>query len=196
MELDDKEGTPVKKPKLLRNIDVGEWIVRDACQCLNESRDKSFLNLFQPFVCESKPNDGDEAAGAAKEEGFLASNVDDQLLLLVHFAPRLKLSELHLQVFGDGSAPDRIRLFVNEPNLSFEDVEDATPAQSTSLSEQDPATEGDNVFKIQLKATKFHKVGSVSLYVENNIGGQEKTRVRRIRFIGDAYEKVLIDLTK
>jgi len=97
---------------------------------------------------------------------------------------------------GAGSAPDRIRLFVNEPNLSFEDVEDATPAQSTSLSEQDPATEGDNVFKIQLKATKFHKVGSVSLYVENNIGGQEKTRVRRIRFIGDAYEKVLIDLTK
>lgn len=55
---------------------------------------------------------------------------------------------------GAGSAPDRIRLFVNEPNLSFEDVEDATPAQSTSLSEQDPATEGDNVFKIQLKATK------------------------------------------
>lgn len=36
---------------------------------------------------------------------------------------------------------------------------------------------------------------TVSLFVEDNMGGRDRTRVRRIRFIGDTHEKVLIDIT-
>jgi hypothetical protein len=42
---------------------------------------------------------------------------------------------------------------------------------------------------------RFQKVDTVSIFVEDNMGGNEKTRIRRIRFIGDAHEKVMIDLT-
>lgn len=172
----------------------------------------------------------------------MESNVDPQLLLMVKFTPRLKLHEIHLQVFDDGnpppssprsteglafrghslaglkgSAPKNVRLFVNEPNLSFEDVEDAKPAQAISFNEEDIA---DGVLRISLKLIKyvhpdrarprgnrwrsdtclrvgrFQKVDTVSLFVEDNLGGKERTRIRRIRFIGDAYEKVTIDLTQ
>jgi hypothetical protein len=47
-----------------------------------------------------------------------------------------------------------VRLFVNEPHLSFEDVEDTTPAQSVALSEEDVGKE-DGVLKIPLKLIKY-----------------------------------------
>ena len=42
---------------------------------------------------------------------------------------------------------------------------------------------------------RFQKVDTVSVFVEDNMGGKERTRIRRIRFIGDTYQKVMIDLT-
>ncbi|ELR19354.1 Thioredoxin family protein 1, putative [Acanthamoeba castellanii str. Neff] len=205
LELDENVAdAPVKKPKLLCKIDVGDWVVRDACQCLNESTTHRFPALFRPFVdttaeksetIERKATDSEAEPSKSEEDDYLESNVDEQLLLLVKFTPRLKLHEIHLQVFDDGSAPKNVRLFVNEPHLSFEDAGDAIPAQTVTLTEEDLVKEGNNVLKIPLKLIKFQKVDTVSVFVEDNMGGKERTRIRRIRFIGDAYQKVMIDLT-
>jgi len=168
--------------------------VRDACQCLNESPDHRFPAIFLPF---STTPTGEETTEVPPEEGeYLESNVDEQLLLLVKFTPRLKLHEIQLQAFNDGSAPKSIRVFVDQPHLGFDNVGDAIPTQEVTLSEEDLAKGSDNVLRIPLKLNKFHKVDTVSLFVEDNMGGKKRTRIKRIRFIGDIYEKVVVDLTR
>lgn len=54
-----------------------------------------------------------------------------------------------------GSAPKDLRLFVNEPNLSFEDVEDAVPAQVVTFTGEELTREDDKVLRITLKPIKF-----------------------------------------
>jgi hypothetical protein len=57
------------QPKLLCKIDVGDWIVQDACQCLNESTDHRFPSLFRPFVAAAvAPEKSDEATEASGKE--------------------------------------------------------------------------------------------------------------------------------
>ncbi len=65
------------QPKLLCKIDVGDWVVRDACQCLNESTTHRFPVLFRPFVdtaaeksetVERKATESEEAEPSTPEE--------------------------------------------------------------------------------------------------------------------------------
>jgi monomeric isocitrate dehydrogenase len=64
-----------------------------------------------------------------------------------------------------GSAPKNVRLFVNEPHLSFEDAGDAIPAQAVTLTEEDLVKEGNNVLKIPLKLIKYPTGSSRSFAV-------------------------------
>ncbi len=38
-------------------------------------------------------------------------------------------------------------------------------------------------------------MSSITLFVEANIGQKQTTKIRRLRFIGDAFPKVVVDLT-
>ncbi len=60
--------------------------------------------------------------------------------------------------FGPGTAPSSLKLYINEPHLSFQDVNDATPTQEIELTEADlnHAEDDDNqITTIPLKSHKY-----------------------------------------
>lgn len=84
--------------------------------------------------------------------------------------------------------PKVIKLFTNRPhNLGFDDAEGETPTQLIELSEKD--WNKDGTANIPLRFVKFQNINSLVLFVESGDGDGEKTRIDRIRLIGETGEK-------
>lgn len=80
--------------------------------------------------------------------------------------------------------PKVVKLFTNRPhNLGFEDAESEAPTQLIELSEKDWNSEG--TANIPLRFVKFQNINSLVFFVESGDGEGEKTRIDRIRLIGE-----------
>jgi len=91
----------------------------------------------------------------------------------------MSASPTHCQVhsikfdeFNGGVAPElnptAVRVFVNRNNLGFEDIEDVDPTQELQLSAADLK---ENADPLLLKFVKFQRVKSITLFIEENSGG-------------------------
>jgi hypothetical protein len=84
--------------------------------------------------------------------------------------------------------PRTIKLFTNKPhNLGFDEAEDLSATQEFELSEEDWNAEG--TANIPLRFVKFQNITSLVLFVVNGDGDGEKTRLDRLRLIGETGEK-------
>jgi hypothetical protein len=84
--------------------------------------------------------------------------------------------------------PRAIKLFTNKPhNLGFDEAEDLSATQEFELSESDWNAEG--TANIPLRFVKFQNVTRLVLFVVNGDGDGEKTRLDRLRLVGEAGEK-------
>ena len=61
-----------------------------------------------------------------------------------------------------------MRVFVNRNNLGFEDIDDVDPTQELELSVSDLQ---ENADPLLLKFVKFQRVKSITLFIEDNAGG-------------------------
>lgn len=85
--------------------------------------------------------------------------------------------------------PKTIKLFTNRPrNLSFDDADElpATQQLELSASDWDPTT---GTASVGLRYVKFQNITSLALFVVDGDGDGEKTRVDRIRLVGETGEK-------
>ena len=64
--------------------------------------------------------------------------------------------------------PTTVHIYVNRCNLGFEDIEDVEPTQTLELTAADLK---EDVDPIQLKFVKFQRVRSLTLFIEDNAGG-------------------------
>ena len=84
--------------------------------------------------------------------------------------------------------PRTIKLFTNKPhNLGFDEAEDLSATQEILLSEKD--WNADGTANIGLRFVKFQNITSLVVFVVDGDGEGEKTRLDRIRLIGEAGEK-------
>lgn len=84
--------------------------------------------------------------------------------------------------------PGVIKLFTNRThNMAFEDAEGEAATQTIELSEDSFNAQG--TANIPLRFVKFQNINSLVLFVESGLGSGEKTRVDRIRLIGETGEK-------
>lgn len=81
--------------------------------------------------------------------------------------------------FTLASAPKSLKLYANRSKLGFNEVDSVPAEQELELSESD--IEGA---PIQLKFVKFQKVSNLQIFVENNQGGGEITRIDSLKFFG------------
>jgi len=83
----------------------------------------------------------------------------------------LQLRTIEFIEFNNGvdpeSNPSKVHLFVNRENLGFEDAEDVDPTQTLHLTSED-IKKGP----IQLKYVKYQRVKSLTLFIEDNQGGE------------------------
>ena len=106
---------------------------------------------------------------------FCQSDDDEQLILTVPFRQIVNLTSLVIQGPNDGTAPKKVSIFVNKPNLSFDNCS-KKPTASFDLSAQQ-VTSGET---LELDFTQFQNVRVVSFFVDGNQGGGDITNVSKI----------------
>ena len=103
----------------------------------------------------------------------LKSDCDEQLILHIAFNTFVKIHSIKFTEFNSGSEPEsqptRIRLFANRCNLGFEDLDDVDATQEIELTPDD-LREGSDA--IPLKFLKFQRVSSITIFIEENDGGE------------------------
>lgn len=138
-----------------KRVDLSAKFDKTECYARNESSQFPMENLFI----------GDTRLGCK-------SDADEQLILHFSFQEFVKVYSIKLTEFNRGSDPDSnpvtVKVFVNRCNLGFEDVDDVEPTQILELTEADLK---ENADPILLKFVKFQRVKSITLFIEDNAGG-------------------------
>lgn len=152
-------------------IDIINQIDWKSLECLNASSEHGVNNALKQ--------------GYRDKEGlYLESDADEQILLHIPFQTAVKLQSIVIQSSTDkDKAPKQIRLFINQPNLSFGDAADQVATQEFELTEEQ--LEGS---VIPLKLVKFQKVNVLTIFVGSNQGGEETTIIQRISLTGTSGE--------
>ncbi|KAL3456216.1 PITH domain-containing protein [Aspergillus heterothallicus] len=169
------------------------------------NRDSSF-GVARTLLDGAKPS----ALGNGKAKGagqgaaaadWVESDTDEQLMLFIPFKSTLKVHSLQITSLPSAEAaedldedevplrPKTIRLYTNNPHvLGFDEAEDITPVQTVELKAEDWDAKTGTA-KIDLRFVKFQSVFSLNIFIVDNEGGSEKTRVDRVRIFGEAGEK-------
>lgn len=131
----------------------------------------------------------------AKEgtKDWIESDTDEQLMLFIPFQMTLKVFSLHITSCPpaddeDVMRPKTIQLYTNRSNvLGFDEADGIAPTQTITLDEGswDAKT---GTAKIDLRFVKFQNVTSIVVFIVDGEGSGEKTRVDRIRVIGETGE--------
>lgn len=84
-----------------------------------------------------------------------------------------------------GSAPRKVKLFVNKLNLGFSEVEDQAATQELTLKAGDVKLSADLATSAtKVLTAKFSKVSSLTIFVADNQGDEESTVLSRIVLFG------------
>ncbi|KAL7412899.1 PITH domain-containing protein [Mrakia frigida] len=138
--------------------------------CLNESSS----HPLKPLLSSSN----------SSSSNYLESDADEQLLLTVPFLQptRLRSLVLHTSDEAKAQAPKRVKLFVNRPNLGFDEAEGEAPTQEFEISE------GKVGEPLALRLVKFQGVQSLHIFIMSNQGDEETTRIDGIEVYGEAMD--------
>lgn len=145
----------------------------------------------------SKPTSLSKGKSSTDTKDWIESDVDNQLMLYVPFTATLKLHTIQITSNppvdeDDDEVPVRpktISVWTNrQHNLGFEEAEDIPSTQTIELKDSDWDKETGTA-KLELRFVKFQNVYSIVMFVQDGDGDSEKTRIDRIRFIGESGEK-------
>jgi len=148
-------------------VDLVEKIEKPSCYCRNEASGFPWSNLLI----------GDDRLGCK-------SDADEQLILQVSFMEFVKVHSVKFLNFNGGRDPDmqptKVHLYVNRPNMGFEDTDDVDPTQSFELTAADLTEEAE---PIRLQFVKFQRVRSITIFVEDSAGG-DVSALGGLKFFG------------
>ncbi|XP_065841460.1 thioredoxin-like protein 1 [Oscarella lobularis] len=151
------------------HIDLGPLLAKEGCECLNESDDHPFEGALQ------------------KGGGYLESDCDEQLLIAVAFNQPVKIHSLKMYTANLQTAPKTLRIFINQPStLDFDSAERNKAIQEITLAPEHLS--GSKL--ISLNYVRFQNVNNITIFVKDNQGGEEVTRINYIAFIGSPLDAV------
>lgn len=135
---------------------------------------------------------------AAAGKDWVETDTDAQLMFFVPFTSTLKLHTVQITSLppladeDDDEAPVRpktIHFYSNRAhNLGFEEAEDIPATQTVELSPSD-WDEETGTAKIELRFVKFQNITSIVIFVVDGENDSERTRIDRIKLIGESGEK-------
>ncbi|KAI5199656.1 DUF1000-domain-containing protein [Aureobasidium subglaciale] len=147
---------------------------------------RAVFNTAQPSAISKSKSTG--------EKDWIESDTDDQLMLYIPFNGALKVHSLHITSFpteGDDDIvrPRTLKLYSNKSNvLSFDEADSIPETQEITLQDSDWDAKTGTA-KVDLRFVKFQNVSSLVIFVVDGDGDGEKTRIDRIKIIGETGEK-------
>lgn len=153
-------------------------VISKGLHCLNEAKEHPLSSILGP---EKGP----------RGNSYLESDVDPELLISIPFQDPVKLKAISIfSVISPSQAPKTVKLFINQPNIGFDDAENEAPAQELILTPEQ--VKGD---KIQLRFVRFQNVRSLHILVKDNQENEETTRIDSIDVYG-ARELIIFSITR
>lgn len=149
-------------------MDLSVFMLKDMCECLNESDDHSLKNCFG--------------------EGYLASDCDEQLIISVQFNQAVKIHSILMKAPKD-EGPKTVKLFINQPNFSFDQLSSTVPIQEIEVNPKDLVEKN----LINLRFVKFQNVQNIVMFVVDNQNGGERTVIQELAFIGAPIQTTKMD---
>ncbi len=149
-------------------MDLTDQIRLDQCEALNKSPKCAAKSVFK------KQDD----------ELCLYSDEDDcEMLLKITFGQGVKLSGIAIHAnkapVDNASGPKKVKMFVNQPNIGFDDAEGKPSTQDLEFSLSDLSGT-----QIPLRFVKFQNVSSLQLFFVDNQSGSDVTFMNRISLFG------------
>jgi thioredoxin len=142
-------------------MSLASFIYKNQCECLNESDDHSLL----PFLEHA--------------DRYLESDCDPQLIISLAFTQPMKVHSLKIKAPAS-NGPKNIKLFINLPNtIDFDNATNNTATQELELTPKD--LEGNVV---NLRFVKFQNVQNLQIFVKDNQGDEETTRIDNLIILG------------
>eukprot|EP00310_Coccolithus_braarudii_P015365 CAMPEP_0183334450 /NCGR_PEP_ID=MMETSP0164_2-20130417/3048_1 /TAXON_ID=221442 /ORGANISM="Coccolithus pelagicus ssp braarudi, Strain PLY182g" /LENGTH=195 /DNA_ID=CAMNT_0025503581 /DNA_START=6 /DNA_END=593 /DNA_ORIENTATION=+ len=147
-------------------VDMQDHVRWSESSCLNKSARSSLENVLKQGLRD-------------QAEMLLESDADEQLLLTISFATRVKLHSLELKAPADGRAPVALRLFVNpRAGFDFDDAGDATPEQVLEVAEEKLGE------RLELRFVKFQSVDRLVVFIEANHGDTDTSAISSLKLWG------------
>ncbi|CAG8509145.1 16899_t:CDS:2 [Funneliformis caledonium] len=127
-----------------------------------------------------------------KDNTYLESDVDEQLLISVPFNQAVKIHSLKIVAKDIEHAPKTIKIYANRLNIGFDEVDSIKETQTLELDE----THYEENAIISLRFVKFQCVTNISLFVQDNLGDEETTIIKELHFIGSPVETTKMEHLK
>lgn len=120
------------------------------------------------------------------EDKYLLSDADEQLLIHLPFQQASRIRALKFKTAASAleQAPKTIRLFVNRQTIGFDDAESEECAQEMELTEKQQ--KGEEV--VELRFVRFQNVSTLSVFVKDNQGAGDVSRVDGLEVLGVGRE--------
>lgn len=173
--------------------DVTDEVDQKGLEILNlDSEAGTARDIFSPSKPSALDSKGKSAESGKKD--WVESDTDEQLMVYIPFQSTMKLHTLHITSLPpaddeDVGRPRTLHLYTNRSHMLGFDEADGTPAtQKIELSEKD-WDEKTATAKVELRFVKFQNISSVVVFVVDGDGEGEKTRIDRIRLVGETGEK-------
>ncbi|KAK4491083.1 hypothetical protein RD792_001805 [Penstemon davidsonii] len=150
-------------------VDLLDYVDWSGVECLNQSSSHTLPNALKQ--------------GYREDEGLsLESDADEQLLMYLPFTQVIKLHSIVIKG-PEEEGPKTVKLYANKEHIGFSDVNDFTPSDIATLSE-------DNLKgkPFILKYVKFQNVRSLTIFIEENQSGSDITKVQNIVLYGTTVE--------
>lgn len=150
-------------------VDLIDFIDWRGIECLNQSPSHAIANALKQ--------------GYRDDDGLhLESDADEQLLIYIPFTQVVKLHSIVIKG-PEVEGPKTVKLFANKENMGFSNVNDYPPSDTIVLSPEN--LEGKPV---TLKYVKFQNVRSLTIFIEDNQGGDEISKVQKIILHGTTVD--------
>ena len=198
----DARGGPWLGASLPRGYkDVTEEVDLRGLELLNADAEfggaRELFEARRPSALDSKGKGKEEKEGEdkGKRRDWVESDTDAQLMLFVPFQSTLKVHSLHVTSLSPSEGeeevvrPRTIELYTNRAHtLGFDEAESVPETQRIELKPGDWDKETGTA-RVELRFVKFQNVTSLVIFVVDGEGDGERTRIDRIRLIGESGEK-------
>lgn len=141
----------------------------------------------------SKGKQSGGSADAKKDKDWIESDTDEQIMMFIPFQSTLKVHSLFITSSPPADdeevvRPKTIKLYTNRSNvLGFDEADSISSTQEIVLKESDWDAKTATA-KIELRFVKFQNVSSLVVFVVDGENEGEKTRLDRLRIIGETGE--------
>ncbi|XP_044499203.1 PITH domain-containing protein At3g04780-like [Mangifera indica] len=154
---------------LRSQVDLLDFIDWSGVECLNQNTAHSLPNALKQ--------------GYREDDGLnLESDADEQLLIHIPFTQVIKLHSIVIKGTEE-EGPKTVKLFSNRDHMGFSNVNDFPASDSAVLTPEN--LQGKPVV---LKFVKFQNVRSLAIFIEDNQGGSDVTKVQKIALFGTTVE--------